>query len=65
MDRGEVRVSITRGIEQKPGMLMSDVFEKFVKGSPVAIMARALMERALEPQALDARRSSCSRRWWI
>ena len=54
MDRGEVRVSITRGIEQKPGMLMSDVFEKFVKGSPVAIMARALMERALEPQALDA-----------
>ena len=54
MDRGEVRVSIPRGIEQKPGMLMSDVFEKFVKGSPVAIMARALMERALEPQALDA-----------
>ena len=30
------------------------MFEKFVKSNPVAVMARALMERALEPKALDA-----------
>ena len=29
------------------------MFERFVKGSPVAVMARALMERALEPSVLD------------
>jgi hypothetical protein len=34
-------------------MVLSDVFERFVKGSPVAVMARALMERALEPEVLD------------
>jgi hypothetical protein len=34
-------------------MVLSDVFERFVKGSPVAVMARALMERALEPCVLD------------
>jgi hypothetical protein len=34
-------------------MVLSDVFERFVKGSPVAVMARALMERALEPSVLD------------
>jgi hypothetical protein len=28
-------------------MVLSDVFERFVKGSPVAVMARALMERSL------------------
>jgi len=32
---------------------MSDVFERFVKDSPVAVMARALMGRALEPSVLD------------
>ncbi len=32
---------------------MPDVFERFVKNSPVAVMARALMERALEPSVLD------------
>jgi hypothetical protein len=35
-------------------MVLSSVFERFAKGSPVAVMARALMERALEPKALDA-----------
>jgi hypothetical protein len=35
-------------------MILSSVFERFSKGSPVAVMARALMERALEPKALDA-----------
>jgi hypothetical protein len=35
-------------------MVLSNVFERFAKGSPVAVMTRALMERALEPRALDA-----------
>jgi hypothetical protein len=35
-------------------MVLSTLFEKFVGRSPVAVMARALMERALEPKALDA-----------
>jgi hypothetical protein len=35
-------------------MVLSDVFDRFVKDSPVAVMARALMERALEPSVLDA-----------
>ena len=35
-------------------MALSKVFEKFAKGSPISVMTRALMERALEPQALDA-----------
>ena len=30
------------------------MFQKFAESSPVAVMARALMERALEPKALDA-----------
>lgn len=30
------------------------MFEKFAKGSPISVMARALMERALEPRGLDA-----------
>ncbi|MEO8904214.1 MAG: hypothetical protein ABI627_22070, partial [Polyangiaceae bacterium] len=33
---------------------MSDVFEKFTKKAPVAVMARASLEFALEPTALDA-----------
>ena len=36
------------------GMILKDAFERFVKAHPVAVMARALMERALEPEALDA-----------
>jgi len=35
-------------------MVLSSVFEKFAKVHPVAVMARALMERALEPKGLDA-----------
>lgn len=35
-------------------MVLSDVFEKFAKAHPVAVMARALMERALEPKSVDA-----------
>jgi hypothetical protein len=35
-------------------MVLSNIFERFAKVSPVAVMARALMERALEPKALDA-----------
>jgi Transposase DDE domain len=35
-------------------MVLSSVFEKFAKAHPVAVMARALMERALEPEGLDA-----------
>jgi Transposase DDE domain len=35
-------------------MLMSDIFEKFTKKAPVAVMARAALEFALEPTALDA-----------
>ncbi|MGH7270596.1 MAG: transposase [Polyangiaceae bacterium] len=33
---------------------MTDIFEKFTKKAPVAVMARALLEFALEPAALDA-----------
>ena len=33
---------------------MSDIFEKFTKKAPVAVMARAALEFALEPTALDA-----------
>jgi hypothetical protein len=35
-------------------MLFNDVFDRFVNESPVCVMARGLMERALAPQCLDA-----------
>jgi hypothetical protein len=35
-------------------MLMADIFETFTRKAPVAVMARALLEFALEPTALDA-----------
>jgi hypothetical protein len=35
------------------GMLLSDAFERFVKKSPISVMARATMERALTPEGLD------------
>ena len=35
-------------------MILSNVFEKYAKAHPVAVMARALMERALEPKGVDA-----------
>lgn len=34
-------------------MVLADAFEKYVKAHPVAVMARVLMERALEPKGLD------------
>ena len=35
-------------------MLMSKIFERFVANAPVTVMARAAMEHALAPDALDA-----------
>lgn len=35
-------------------MLMSKVFDRFVEKSPISVMARAAMEHALAPKALDA-----------
>jgi hypothetical protein len=35
-------------------MLMSKVFERFIEKTPVSVMARAAMEHALAPEALDA-----------
>jgi hypothetical protein len=35
-------------------MLMSKVFERFVQKTPVSVIARAVMEHAMAPEALDA-----------
>jgi hypothetical protein len=35
-------------------MFMAEIFERFVKRAPVAVMARAALEYALEPAPLDA-----------
>ena len=35
-------------------MLMSKIFERFVEKTPVSVMARAAMEHAMAPEALDA-----------
>lgn len=35
-------------------MLLSEVFDRFVKKSPITVMARATMEHALSAEALDA-----------
>ena len=35
-------------------MLFNDLFDRFVDESPICVMARGLMERALSPQCLDA-----------
>jgi hypothetical protein len=35
-------------------MLLSSVFERFVKRTPFVVMARSLLERALTPEALNA-----------
>jgi hypothetical protein len=37
-----------------PTMILKDVFERFVKKSPVTVMTRALLEHALSVEALDA-----------
>ena len=36
------------------GMYLEQVFARFVKKTPVSVMARAAMEHALAPEALDA-----------
>ena len=35
-------------------MVLDDIFERFARLSPVAVMARAALEHALAPQAIDA-----------
>ena len=35
-------------------MLFKDLFDRFVDESPICVMARGLMERALTPERLDA-----------
>src|SRR3954447_21151060 len=35
-------------------MILSEVFERFVEESPVTVMARAALENALPPSAVDA-----------
>ncbi len=35
-------------------MILSEVFERFVEDSPVSVMARAVLENALAPAAVDA-----------
>jgi len=35
-------------------MLFKDVFDRFVEQSPICVMARGLMERALAPKRVDA-----------
>ena len=35
-------------------MVLDDIFERFAQQSPVAVMARAALEHALSPQAIDA-----------
>ncbi|MGI8504300.1 MAG: hypothetical protein ACR2LR_24660 [Hassallia sp.] len=34
-------------------MLLGQVFERFIKESPVSVMVRGLLEKALCPQILD------------
>jgi hypothetical protein len=34
-------------------MLLGEIFQRFVKGSPITVMARILMERALNPDQID------------
>ena len=34
-------------------MILSDVFERFAQDSPLTVMARGLLENALNPRALD------------
>ena len=35
------------------GMKLNPVFERFVEGSPISVMARGLMERVLNPEQLN------------
>ena len=38
---------------QNSSLVLGEVFERFVKGSPVTVMARAAMENALRPEELE------------
>ena len=35
-------------------MVLDDIFERFARQSPVTVMARAALEHALDPRAIDA-----------
>jgi len=35
-------------------MKLNPVFDRFVEGSPISVMARGIMERALNPEQLNA-----------
>jgi hypothetical protein len=35
-------------------VVLDDIFERFARQSPVTVMARAALEHALSPQAIDA-----------
>jgi hypothetical protein len=43
-------------------MLMAEIFDRFAKRAPVAVMARASLEFALEPHGLDALFARCADR---
>jgi hypothetical protein len=38
---------------REPAMMLGQIFERFVQGSPIRVMARALLEHALQPDDLD------------
>src|ERR671925_537891 len=41
-------------IPEEATMVLGEVFERFANDSPVCVMARATLERALAPAAVDA-----------
>ena len=43
-------------------MVLDDIFERFARQSPVTVMARAALEHALSPQAIDARVEQAAQR---
>src|SRR3954468_13920616 len=43
-----------RTSREATAMILSEVFERFVEESPVTVMARAALENALPPSAVDA-----------
>jgi IS4 transposase len=43
-------------------MVLDDIFERFAEQSPVTVMARAALEHALDPQAIDARFEKAAQR---
>jgi hypothetical protein len=43
----------TRRRQEGPTMLLAPVFDPFVQDSPLSVMARALLEHALQPEPLD------------